>query len=1735
MEKSSLLVLSILFLLALLPVVSAGEYDNFELVANTTSDADGNFSFTDIPNGDYRLASVIYSTAMSGMWLTNVSDFTISDGTPVEISFTMLNNESNDHTAILSYLDRTTISGRTVSKKNAAKVGTDLVLTDQNGEFISNTTSNATGYYCFTDIPNGDYHLASVIYSTAMSGMWLTNVSDFTISDGTPVEIDFTMLNNESNDHTAILSYLDRTTISGRTVSKKNAAKVGTDLVLTDQNGEFISNTTSNATGYYCFTDIPNGDYHLASVIYSTAMSGMWLTNVSDFTISDGTPVEISFTMLNNESNDHSAILSYLDRTTISGRTVSKKNAAKVGTDLILLKKTYVQTGGISHAPHLNISIITGYGSYQAKFDDLLTGINGNSTLNLTISYYLPSTSTEDADFSNTDIIYVNMFTDSAGKLKDAVDAAIANGTVVIGYNTYLNENIPSVPSRFSNEAEFKSYLQDYWIYGATDESNFENLIFYLAQIYGDRDDFTVSSPEGLPSAIYHPDMIEYTCFTNNTSTYFEWYANSSRNVSGHIFDENAPTVGLVFYLSYYPQDMEPIDEIIRELESRGSNVIACYGSSSEYVDQYLNYSASTKVGLILSTTYRSQYFDIENLGVPVINTVQNGYMNLTQWQQVSNPLLNNYMIRLYRPETWGWIDPIMISSLETDPDTGAEVYVSVPEQVDWLVNRSLAQTALSSKNESDKKVVILYYNHGGGKDNIGASYLEVTPSICNLLEGMADEGYDVNESLIPNKTELADLILTQGTNIGTWAPGKLEDLVETGKVELIPEATYKGWFDALPGERRQEVVDMWGEAPGEIMVYEDDSGDRFVVIPKIEISDNVILAPQPTRGWLQDYEALYHDTELPPHHQYIAFYLWLQNEFDADVMVNMGRHGTVEWLPGKEFGLFQDEWPALMAGDIPVVYPYVMDGMGEGMQAKRRGNAVIIDHLIPAVVKSDSYGNYTELSEKINQYNSLTLEPDMKELRFLEIVDMTYELYLDVKVNMALAQNNATKDQFLDELEDTLRELRSASMPYGLHVLGTCPQGEQLSEMVCFMLGNEYTKEVALYNESEDAPYLLLDMVINQGVNVSDAQEQVLGNTTTTISNYLSKGQEYADKLGESENEVQQVLNAMDGKYIESNLGGDPILRPDTLPSGRNFYAFDEQLIPTKQAWDLGRDMANETLAAYIEETGEYPNKIAFVLWAGESTRHEGVMESEILYLLGVRPEWDDDGNEVVDVKLIPASELGRSRIDVMIQISGLYRDTFPHKIELLDKAVYLAYHDPDNKYGKDDERPTPEFISYDPADNTNYVRENTNKLYQSVNETLQNETASMTISLLRIFGPADGCYGTGMANAISATDTWENNTELAELYLDRMSHAYGQYVWGESMADIVSQWDVANDSINNTDIFAGNLKDVDATVHSRSSNTYGAMDTDDFYQYLGGLNMVVEYLSGNAPESYVLNLQNPREEQIETLKSYLTKEIITRYLNPKWTAGMQENGAEGAAQIADIIGNMVGWKITCPDLIDDSILESMYETYLGDSEYSEWFKETNPYSYQSANADMVSLMANGDWDPSDEIKQQIVQNLVESVVAENSPCCCILCCGSTKIQDYVEGVVNTMVTEGSIDQDTALSYQKIMQDATQPEDEDEPEKTANNHPLESVKVVNSSQISGSDSNQTTTSSEGGYGESANPPEPDVVEGYEMTPESQQPEDSGGMSFSGADIIGTVLVLLAVGVMYAGYRRRGR
>jgi cobaltochelatase CobN len=1104
-------------------------------------------------------------------------------------------------------------------------------------------------------------------------------------------------------------------------------------------------------------------------------------------------------------------------------------------------------------------------------------------------------------------------------------------------------------------------------------------------------------------------------------------------------------------------------------------------------------------------------------------------------------------------PEMDGIIDPIVIAGKNASDSE----YQPIDEQINWTANRAIGWAHLNSTPKEDKRIAMIYYNHGGGKDNLGACYANVPPSLQNILNAMNRSGYTV-EGEIPNDTELIRMMTLNGTNIGTWAPGELERLVESGTATLIPVETYLGWFGKLDDERQKEVNERWGEPPGEIMTWENETtGEEYFVIPKLSFG-NVILTPQPTRGWLQNNTVLYHNKDIPPHHQYIAFYLWLKQEqesggFGADAILHFGKHGTQEWLPGKESGLSsRDCWPAILIQDMPVIYPYIVDNIAEGTQAKRRGSATMITHMTPPIVAAGLYGNFTNLLETTSFYLAAGGDAAVKEEYKKTITSECEELHLDddLKVNLT-TMDNVTFDNFVVELEGYLYDLKTDFMPYGLHTFGEPPEGEPKVSLIISMLRDECKREVARMigyegyphsrqsaNESklDNCTMQLIEEVLNETVhsetNILKIQMRVLNQSSDNLTTYLNRAAGFSDDIANCTIEVNRTLDGFDGGYIPPSSADDPIRDPDTLPTGRNFYSMNPQAVPTGEAWEVGQKMADTLIERYQEDhDGEYPKKLAIVLWAWAMT-DQGVVESEILHLVGAEPVWDEYG-KVYDVKLVNASELskpgepgkfGRPRIDVMVVPSGLHRDLFPGKLKLIDRAIRLA------------ENATPEQdAGYD-----NYVKNNTREIFEALNATgnytgVALEKNATYLSVSRIFLEAPGTYGPNLDSVIAASGTWESNTDIGNVYKSRMHHIYGDEVWG----------------IPGEYVFELNLRQIDAIVHNQNSNLYGFIDNDDVFQYVGGLASAYKAVTGEYFDSdniYVTdNSDLDSDPTVSSLHEVICKEIRTRYLNPKWIEGMMGEGYAGAREMTKFVEYLWGWEATMSDLITDDMWQGVYEVYVGDAyggqyDIGEFASEHNPYAYQSMTARMLEAIRHGGWTPPADVFDNVLKTLVsehlESVVQANGPCCCVNCCGNPLLDEYIAG----LITKFNIDPDLAKKYMKIRDDAAgrtsvSSDSGGSSSGGSGTHPPEQGETPTRSHTSSTASNETTT--EGGVGTNVDQPmnpskqsESNYVEGSEMEVETSK-KFYTGLSFSGAPMIGMILVIALMIIIYWGYRRR--
>jgi cobaltochelatase CobN len=568
-------------------------------------------------------------------------------------------------------------------------------------------------------------------------------------------------------------------------------------------------------------------------------------------------------------------------------------------------------------------------------------------------------------DFSDQDVIIMQMLaTSELYDIEDALMDARNNGAYVGLFDIMDTTGIGNIDIDNPPHNVMKEYIEN------SGSENMESWIRYMgAELEDTYIQYSPVAPPAIPkNGIYHPDA--FPRIFEDSTEYLDWYADNGYNAS-------APTIGIINYeIADDPIFFTTEDAIIRYLELKGCNVI--YATCNVCVEdvEYFTKGDEVLVDSIISLkgfflNYDNHEEGVEYLksyNVPVLKGMVDYAHSPDDYNNsVSGLSSTSIPSHVNQPELDGCIEYIWVAGrvpVEEGSDTC--YYQPIMSQVEFLCDRAIAWADLGRMENADKKVTIIYYNHEGGKSNIGASYLDVGSSFTLLLERMQNESYDVGNGIIPNGSEFIDLFI-ESRNVGTWAPGELEKVVDSGMVTLLPTGEYLEWYNTLPESVRNDVEARWGEAPGNVMVYENESG-KYFVIPTVLLG-NVNFVPQPTRAVLSDESVLYHDKELPPTHQYLATYFWINDIYDADAIIHFGTHGTQEWLPGKEVGLWRYDYPSIMVAETPVIYPYIMDNVGEGTQAKRRGNAVIIDHLTSPIVEAGIYAELATLHDKIHSY----------------------------------------------------------------------------------------------------------------------------------------------------------------------------------------------------------------------------------------------------------------------------------------------------------------------------------------------------------------------------------------------------------------------------------------------------------------------------------------------------------------------------------------------------------------------------------------------------------------------------------------------------------------------------------------------------------------------------------------------------------------------------------------------
>ncbi len=1498
-------------------------------------------------------------------------------------------------------------------------------------------------------------------------------------------------------------SYEDVVPVFNATVNLKNPL-----------NNQTVYTTKTDINGYYLFGGVAQGDY-LVEILYRTYQA--YLQNVTMGT----QPIIVNHTFIPDI-----ALIAYSG----SQNTEGQKN--KIQALMNLSSRVY------------HIESYDGDDTYNWMLDYsnfIVVEMYGTNTGDLTVSPEEIAQTPANARHMLAYIfgVYDENFINSTLKGWKFVGATDANNT----YNSLEN-----------------TYIGSYWQVQVVKEDtivkkNMQNLLDYILYLLGESDINPTEIAGRTPIlssstwGIYHPDYKDndgifgkcpspelvnqwiradpgydddgvgsLNWMTNEYKTWaalnnkpqdvynaFEtWYNSTKSNIKG----------SFVVIASYYPGG-DLVDAMITTYESQGRAVFNLFQSAtipaiSEFLLQLTkgaNGSGPLDRGVVAVNSLYSWSLDYANMGnggaideLTAMNVeIIKALGSLSQYSYTSEfgPQAEwTYAVTI--PQFEGVFGAVPVSYFDGE---GNEI--PVQEGIDKVVQLTQGWAALKEVENEDKKIAVIFYNYPPGKSELGASYLDVFQSLHDFLEQLYDAGYDIGmeKEEIPIATELYTIIAGFG-NKGTWAQGLLNAYVEenhanlTANNQLVSFAQYKHWFNELPQILQDQLVAKWGSGLGKIMVYNNES----IVIPGI-VCGNVFITVQPSRGW-EEVEN-YHDVTLPPHQQYITFYKWLDQVFGADVMIHWGTHGTLEWLPGRDIGLQADDW-TFQLSTIPNIYPYIVSNPGEGMVAKDRSFALVISHMTPAIVSSGLYGELVTIHDYIHSYEN-AVKVDATELA------EEYKIKINktaIEMGFNAPSPNETFNEWLEQLHLKLHELEMDVITLGLHTLGEGLEGYELIQETITIASSRTeimnniknilypSLGVDYYTMLKDVKYeLYIDAVRNNmtyyvtqlvnGTSVDELAAEIgISNSTTLYTNLEFCAQTINDLV--TNREWESIMNALSGGYVIPGLSADPSYS-DVLPTGTSIYALDTTRMPSQAAWEAAKKIVNLQLKEYYQEHGKFPELISQVMWGTELLRTEGIGIGQFLYYLGVTPTWSITGNGVVTgIALMDLSELtitlddgtviNRPRIDVLATAVT----SNPDWLKLLVGAVYLAN-------------------STDEITDVNYV-----KKHYAENPSLD-----------RIFGlPGAVLEGTGVSDYLPNTSRWENSSsvisDLAEIYLSRISNAW---TIDKNGRIVVS---------NNRNTFEYLLKNTDIVTQNIDS-TWRFLDSDDYYDWFGGLLLASQYLGAN-PTTSIVDIRDKNSIQSRTLSEELEFEVRSMLLNPTYKNALTGTPA-GCLEYAARYENLVAFATINRNtdgtgVVSDGIFNSLASNILGSNFATN--TDFRAVAYQSMSGWLMQAARKGVWKADSSTLTALANKYIESF--EVAVSCCHHTCGNIALNNFAVSVSSLSMNQL---QNFASQIQAATGELITMGSQGTPSQPTS--PSSSAATASSGASVG---DQPSTSSDGDQGsssssESAGSAGDSSSKSYEVSEKSSSP---GGQS--NMPIVAILGVLILIGLMGIGYFR---
>ncbi|MEH1845699.1 MAG: cobaltochelatase subunit CobN [Nostoc sp.] len=1098
-------------------------------------------------------------------------------------------------------------------------------------------------------------------------------------------------------------------------------------------------------------------------------------------------------------------------------------------------------------------------------------------------------------------------------------------------------------------------------------------------------------------------------------------------------FQCSIPKVGILFYRAHYlAGNTKVIDALCEALVQKNLQPVPVFVSSLREPDvqvelsEFFQPKEAESIAVLLNTTSFSlarletetPQIDLwQKLDVPVLQVILSGG-SIEQWESQFQGLSpRDIGMNVALPEVDGRIITRAVSFKEVQTrnphlETDVVIYEPVSDRIEFVAKLAANWARLRDKPPQERRIALILANYPNRNGRLANGVGLDTPASCvEILQALHLAGYEV-ENPPAQGDELIQRLTAGVTNDPEgreWLPVQ----------QSVSWEEYQQYFASLPPAVQQGISERWG-------VGEQGSNQEFFPsaplppcpsasfpVPGIQLG-NIFVGIQPPRGYDNDPSLNYHAPDLEPTHAYLAFYYWVRECFGADALVHVGKHGNLEWLPGKSVALSSNCYPEVALGALPHLYPFIVNDPGEGSQAKRRAQAVIIDHLTPPMTRAELYGSLQQLENLIDEYyEAESLDPS----RLPVIRDRIRELVIKENLHQDLGIQNEEILNFefliLNSIGGYLCELKEAQIRDGLHIFGQCPEGRQLRDLIVAIarIPNRYSSgitraiaqdwgldfdpltadlsmpsgEYSIVNGTEcrtlgdlvevleEHAALLVEKLINQD-SCTDAMNRVSPPSTDAINRVSTWIRDRLfPALQQTPQEITHLLHGLDGGYVPSAPAGAPTRgRPEVLPTGRNFYSVDIRAIPTETAWDIGRKAAETLVEYYTQEHGEYPKTLGLSMWGTATMRTGGDDIAEALALLGVQPVWDGAARRVVDFEILPLAILGRPRVDVTLRISGFFRDAFPNLIDLFDQAVSAV--------ADLDEPPEQNPLA-------DAVRQETD-LWTSQKLTLE---AAVVRSRYRIFGSRPGAYGAGLQGLIESQN-WTDDQDLARAYINWSSYAYssGSGAEGAGGAGGAGEDKISNPEspIPNPEAFKQRLTQMQVVLHNQDNREHDLLDSDDYYQFQGGLTAAVRSLQGKNPQTYFGDNSIPAQPRVRQLKEEIARVYRSRVINPKWIAGVMRHGYKGAFEMAATVDYLFAYDATAK-CVEDYMYQGVAEAYLLDPVVSEFIQQKNPYALRDIAEKLLEAHKRNLWENVNIGTLEALRNLVhqaEAVIEEKS-----------------------------------------------------------------------------------------------------------------------------------------------------